>query len=133
MQPNSGTTAAIAQAEKALYRAMIAQDFEQLEASLADDLSYIHSTGVLESKRGYLAGVASGLYDYERIESHDVVTSDHGDIAVQTGTVEMSVGARGQPKEFLRLMFTLLWTQRTGRWQLSRRQATRVRAEVVLE
>ncbi len=126
MHPKSGTTAAIVQAERALYRAMIAQDFEQLEALLADDLSYVHSTGVLESKRGYLAGVANGLYEYEHIESHDVVTSNHGDIAVQTGTVEMSVGARGQPKDVLRLIFTLLWTQRAGRWQLSRRQTTRI-------
>lgn len=125
MHPDSSTTASVVQAEKALYRAMIAQDFAELEALLADELSYIHSTGVLESKRGYLAGVADGLYDYERIESHDVTTTAHGDLAVQTGIVEMCVGARGQTRDVIRLFFTLLWTQRNGVWQLWRRQATR--------
>ena len=122
----AGVTAAIEQAEKALYHAMLEQDFEQLEALLADDLRYIHSTGVVESKRGYLAGVANGLYEYERIESREVTTTDHGSMVVQTGIVEMLVGERDQPKEALRLLFTLLWTQSAGRWRLSLRQATRV-------
>lgn len=126
MHQDSRVTETVVQAEQALYRAMIAQDFPNLEALLADGLSYIHSTGVVEPKREYLAGVANGLYEYESIESHDVVTCAHGDIVVQTGTVEMSVGARGQPKEVLRLLFTLLWTRTTGGWQLSRRQATRI-------
>jgi len=122
----AGVTAAIEQAEKALYHAMLEQDFEQLEALLADDLRYIHSTGVVESKRGYLAGVANGLYEYERIESREVTTTDHGSMVVQTGIVEMLVGERDQPKEAIRLLFTLLWTQSAGRWRLSLRQATRV-------
>jgi ketosteroid isomerase-like protein len=126
MHQDRRVTETVGQAEQALYRAMVAQDFSDLEALLADGLSYVHSTGVMESKRGYLAGVANGLYDYERIQSHDVITCAHGDIAVQTGTVEMSVGARGQPREVLRLLFTLLWTRTTGGWQLSRRQATRI-------
>ena len=51
---------------------MIAQDFAALDALLADDVVYIHSTAVAENKRGYFAGVRDGLYDYGAIESRDV-------------------------------------------------------------
>ena len=60
--PNATTAAGIAAAEQALYRAMIAQDFAALDAILADDAVYIHSTAVAESKQGYLDGVRDGLY-----------------------------------------------------------------------
>ena len=50
----------IAAAERALYRAMIARDLAALDAMLADDAVYIHSTAVGESKQGYLDGVRGG-------------------------------------------------------------------------
>ncbi len=36
--------------EQALYRAMIDRDFATLRDLLSDELSYMHSTGVAESK-----------------------------------------------------------------------------------
>jgi ketosteroid isomerase-like protein len=113
-------------AELALYRAMIAQDFAALRALLADDLVYIHSTAVTETKDGYLAGVADGLYDYATIESRDVATRVDGTIAVQTGTVAMSVSARGEPKQPTQLLFTLAWRREANAWRLAVRQATRI-------
>jgi ketosteroid isomerase-like protein len=115
-------------AEQALYRAMIAQDFAALRRLLASDLVYIHSTAVAETKDGYLAGVANGLYDYATIASRDVTTRLDGAIAVQTGTVAMSVGARGQPKELTQLLFTLVWRREGDAWRLTVRQATRIPA-----
>ncbi len=49
--------------EGELYRAMIARDDSLLPELLADDLVYIHSNGVSETKQAYLASVAAGLYD----------------------------------------------------------------------
>src|SRR5580698_9188913 len=92
-----GDPAAIAAAEQALYRAMIAQDFTALRELLADDVVYIHSTAVAESKDAYLDGVRGGLYDYAAIESRDVTFRMQGDAAIQTGTMVMSVGARSEP------------------------------------
>jgi ketosteroid isomerase-like protein len=113
-------------AEAALYRAMIAQDFAALRRLLADDLVYIHSTAVAESKDAYLAGVADGLYDYATIESRDVTIRIDGSTAVQTGTVAMAVSARGQPKQPTQLLFTLVWTRQPDGWRLAVRQATRI-------
>jgi ketosteroid isomerase-like protein len=121
-----GAVSEILALEKALYRAMIDRDFETLRDLLSDDLSYMHSTGVAESKAQYLAGVADGLYEYERIESHDVNLHIHLETAVITGQVVMSVSAAGEPKSTIRLLFTLVWTKQTGRWRLLLRQATRI-------
>ena len=72
-----------AAAEQALYRAMIEQDFAALDAILADDVVYIHSTAVAETKDGYLAGVRNGLYDYGSIESDGSTVRVCGEVAVQ--------------------------------------------------
>jgi ketosteroid isomerase-like protein len=116
----------VAIAEQALYRAMIAQDFAALGALLADDVVYIHSTAVAETKDGYLAGVRGGLYEYEAIESSDVSLRRFGDVAIQTGTVRMTVGARDQPRASIALLFTLVWKREQQGWRLWQRQATRV-------
>jgi ketosteroid isomerase-like protein len=116
----------ITAAEQALYRAMIAQDFAALDSLLADDVVYIHSTAVAEDKAGYLAGVRNGLYDYGAIASSQVTVRSFGDVAVQTGTVEMSVAARGAVKAPITLLFTLVWKREHQGWRLWQRQATRI-------
>ena len=104
----------IAALEHTLYRAMIERDFQTLRSLLADDLWYVHSTGVAESKAEYLAALANGRYDYERIASRDVTIQVHGEIAVATGEVQMSVSAVGEPKALVQLLFTLLWVKQGG-------------------
>jgi ketosteroid isomerase-like protein len=114
----------IAAAEQALYRAMIEQDFAALDAILADDVVYIHSTAVAETKDGYLAGVRNGLYDYGSIESDGSTVRVCGEVAVQTGTVQMVVGERNQRKAPIGLLFTLVWKREAVGWRLWQRQAT---------
>jgi ketosteroid isomerase-like protein len=112
-------------AAQSLYTAMIRKDFATLEQIMSPDLVYVHSTAVAESKAEYLAGVANGLYEYESIASRDVDTAIHGNVAIMNGTVDMSVGAAGEPKGLIRLLFVLVWLKRAGAWQLAYRQATR--------
>src|SRR5215469_469761 len=101
--------AEIAAAEQALYRAMIAEDLAALGTILADDAIYIHSTAVAETRQGYLDGVRNGLYAYGAIDSSGVSLRCCGEVAIQTGTVRMTVSARGQPKTPITLLFTLAW------------------------
>ena len=115
----------IVEAEYALYRTMIAQDFATLRVLLADDLVYIHSTAVSESKEEYLAGVAAGLYDYGAIETKHARNWIHGDVVIRTGLVRMVVGERGKPKDDINLLFTFVWRRESSAWRLVLRQATR--------
>jgi ketosteroid isomerase-like protein len=121
----TGTDAQIRAAERSLYAAMLDKDFPALERILSPDLIYVHSTAVAESKTDYLTGVAKGLYEYERIESRDVDVRIHGDVAVMSGIVDMSIGLTIQPKASISLLFVLVWLKRADSWQLTYRQATR--------
>ena len=126
MNPDPNDAQEMAALEQALYRAMIERDLETLRSLLADDLWYVHSTGVAESKAEYLAAVAGGRYEYERIARRNVTVQVHVETAVARGEVEMSVSAAGEPKRLIRLLFTLLWVKQAGRWRLVIRQATRI-------
>ncbi|HEY2816602.1 MAG TPA: nuclear transport factor 2 family protein [Casimicrobiaceae bacterium] len=126
MMTTGNDASALVEAERTLYRAMIAQDFTVLEASLASDLCYIHSTGVAETRDEYLRGVADGLYDYATIASRNVRIRDVDNLGVMNGIVTMSVGKRGMPKDTLDLLFVLVWVKKADRWRLAIRQATRM-------
>jgi ketosteroid isomerase-like protein len=112
--------------ERKLYDAMLALDYDRLDALLSDDIVYIHSTGVAENKAEYFAGLRKGLYDYEAIETRSARTYADGRYVVRHGVVEMTVGERGKPRSRLRLLHTFVWTVDGDTWRLSIRQATRV-------
>jgi predicted TIM-barrel fold metal-dependent hydrolase/ketosteroid isomerase-like protein len=116
-------------AERSLYGAMVARDLPALRELLSEDLVYVHSPGFAESKQQYLDAVAEGVYEYARVESRGVDVKIHAGTAVETGRVEMSVGAAGKPKTTIQLLFTLVWVKRGSRWQLAVRQATRLPAQ----
>jgi ketosteroid isomerase-like protein len=116
---------AVRRAERALYDAMIAQDFAALERLLDPDLAYVHSTAVSESKARYLGGVRRGDYDYARIEMPDARVRIYADVALIDGTCEMHVGRKGAPKDRLHLLVVLAWRRHGDGWRLVHRHATR--------
>jgi hypothetical protein len=70
-ESNPSAAETIRRREDALYAAMIALDYAALDDLLSDDLSYVHSTGVVESKPAYLAALRRGLYEYGAITRRD--------------------------------------------------------------
>ena len=123
-----GVEAAVRAAERALYDAMVARDFDALERLLAPDLVYVHSTAVAETLDQYLAGVAQGLYEYESVRSRDVRVRGNDRIVLEDGICEMRVGAKGATAVLIHLMFVLVWTKAERGWQLLHRHATRMPA-----
>ena len=119
-------SADVRRAERALYDAMVAKDFAALRRILAPDLVYVHSTAVAESRDEYLAGVDQGLYEYASVESRDVRVRVHDTIALVDGICDMEVGARGEPKALIHLLFVLVWRRDQGEWRLVHRHATRM-------
>jgi len=123
---DEATAQAILQAERALYQAMIAKDFAALERILSPELVYVHSTAVAENKTEYLAGIAKGWYEYESIVARDATVRVYGDVVLIDGVCDMRVGASGQRKDFVHLLFILVWTRNGGTWRLAHRHATRM-------
>jgi hypothetical protein len=116
----------VTQREAELYRAMLAFDYSALDGLLSDDVSYIHSTGVVESKSEYFAGLQRGLYEYGDIQILSANTQIIGAAAVTSGVMEMLVGAGGSEKGTIRLQHVLIWRKEAETWRLLLRQATRL-------
>ncbi|HEX3989753.1 MAG TPA: nuclear transport factor 2 family protein [Acetobacteraceae bacterium] len=121
-------TKIIADREAELYEAMIAFDYPVLDAILSDEVSYIHSTAVVETKADYFAGLRSGLYEYGAIDIRSGSTRMFEGIAMTTGVMDMLVGANGSTKGMIRLQHVLVWRLEAGTWRLLLRQATRIPA-----
>ncbi|RZV34919.1 MAG: DUF4440 domain-containing protein [Chromatiales bacterium] len=111
-------------AQAARLQATIDADIETLETYLADDLSYAHNTGWVETKSEYLATVESETLDYLSAEPRDVEVRIYGDIAVLTGLADMTGLLRGEPVA-LTIRF-LEVSRRVGEsWQLTAWQSVR--------
>ena len=124
--PEDATVQQILEAERDLYRAMIAQDFAAMDRILSPDLVYVHSTAVAETKHEYLQGVAKGLYEYEDITTRGAHVRVRGDVALVDGICDMKVGKGSQPKDLIHLLFVLVWVRDGAAWRLAHRHATRI-------
>ena len=118
----------ITERETELYRAMLAFDYAALDDILSDEVRYIHSTAVVETKEAYFSAMRRGLYEYGAIDIRDVNTRMFNGVAMTTGVMDMLVGANGSAKHTIRLQHVLIWRLEDGKWRLLLRQATRIPA-----
>ncbi len=102
---------------------MIDDDFATLEAILADDLTYGHSSGVVDTKAAYLETLRSGKTKYLTFDRAPSVVRVYGDTAIITGTATLSL--RGQAAPFT-LRYTLAYVMREGQWRMVAWQSTRL-------
>jgi ketosteroid isomerase-like protein len=109
-----------------LYRAMLAHDIPALDRLLSDDVVYVHSTGLAETKRQFLDGVRDGLYEYVRVRPTQQRIVVSGDMAMVYDVLDFMGGPRGTAHQPVRLITTLVWMRQNGAWQMIVRQATRI-------
>jgi ketosteroid isomerase-like protein len=107
------------------FAAMIQGDQAALDRLLADDLTYTHSSGQLETKAQFLESLRSGKLRYLSAERSDVAVRLYGDTAVVTGRAEVKVSTGGE-EGVLPLRFTEVWVKSGGGWKLTAWQSTRI-------
>lgn len=108
-------------------QAMAAKDVATLEAVLADDLIYTHSSARLDTKQSLIGAMTSGATVYTGVEASDVKAQDLGDAVVLTGVAQIKVVSNGTPNAF-GVRFTDVYARRDGRWQMVTWQSTRLPA-----
>ena len=115
----------VLQAEKDRFAAMVKGDRAALEKLLADDLTYTHSTALLETKEQFLKSVTSGNIDYVSIvpSESDWKIRVNGNTAIVNGVAAVNVIDTGKDRK-IKLRFTTVQTNRGGAWQLSAWQST---------
>jgi ketosteroid isomerase-like protein len=105
--------------------AMAEKDVATLNAVLADDLIYIHSSARLDTKTSLIGNMQSGATVYSSVEPSDVVAQDCGDAVVLTGVARISVTSGGKPMKF-GVRFTDVYAKRGGAWQMVVWQSTKL-------
>ena len=107
--------------------AMAQKDFATLNAVLADDLIYTHSSARLDTKQSLIGNMQSGSTVYTSLEPSDVTAQDLGDTVVLTGVARIKVVSNGAPNAF-EVRFTDVYAKRNGQWQMVTWQSTRLPA-----
>lgn len=106
-------------ADLARFAAMVDADLPALDRLLAEDLTYTHTDGRVESKAEFLAAVGSGGLDYQTIERQEVTARLYGDTAILTGVAAIGV-ALGERRAQVRLRFTSVYVRGAdGAWRLA--------------
>ena len=120
------TTAAdqIKDAEARRYAAMIAGDTKALDAVLADDLVYTHSTAATETKQEFIDRLSSGLR-YKAITQREQTIRVIGDVALVNGLNRMDVERKGEPITF-DIRFLAVYARTGAQWQMRAWQSTRL-------
>ena len=112
------------QAEEARYAAQIGNDLAALERLFGDDLVYIHSSTVEDTKASFIESLRSGAVKYRSMQRGAVKVRTYGCIAIIAGEAQFQVTARGQDLA-LDLLFHSVWAKRAAGVQFVSWQATR--------
>lgn len=120
----SAEEAAVQQAVDALNRAMLEADRAKLEALVAEQLSYGHSTGSIQTKAQFVDVIVNKETIYKSIVLTEPTTVIAGNNAIvrHAAAVEAESGSRSVSAKIGVLQ---VWVKQDGRWKLLARQAFR--------
>jgi uncharacterized protein (TIGR02246 family) len=110
--------------EQQRIAAMTSLDTKALEQLLADDLTYTHSGGQIQTKREFLDMLRSADLRYEKMDEDGVTVRVVGDAAVLTGTANVLVKPKDQDTRHLHIRWIDVYARRNGRWQMLAWQST---------
>jgi ketosteroid isomerase-like protein len=116
---------AVTAAVEALRKAMIDPDKTILSNLTADDLSYGHSGGQLQTKAEFIETLVSGKSDFVTID----LTEQSVKVVDRTAIVRHHLSATtndgGKPGS-VKLSILLVWVKQKGGWKLLARQAVKL-------
>ena len=117
--------ATILRVEQERVAALVNDDFAALDRLLSDDLTYAHSSTLLENKVEYLASLRTGELKYTSLVHESQQVRPYGDMAVLTGLSTVQALSHGKPGT-VKLRFLIVYVQRRGQWAMVAWQSTRL-------
>ena len=115
---------AIFESEQARFKAQVEQNGTALQSLLHNDLYYLHSNGLIETKADFIASVNSGKITYQEMFPIERALKRFGKTAIITGLVLVRGSYQGQSFS-ITLYYTSVYRKEDGRWQLLNWQSTR--------
>ncbi len=68
----------VLQLEERRWTALLASDFETLDALTHADLTYTHSNAVVDTKDEWIGSMTGGLVDYRAVDREDISLTTSG-------------------------------------------------------
>src|SRR5438128_12250790 len=119
----TGLEADVLRADDRRFEAMKKGDWAALDAALAEDLIYVHSTARQESKAEHIANLRGGKPHYRGIAPRDRRARVVGSVGIVNGVSDMHVERDGKENTF-----PVRYLAGSGKggagWRMIRRQST---------
>ena len=107
-----------------LRNALLNKDSAGLSNLLADDVSYGHSNGMIQTKAELIRDVVSGVQDYRSIDPSDMNVRIFGNSGIVNLKAKVKLLSAGTPMD-LNLAMVLVWIKKEKDWKLEARQAVK--------
>ena len=117
--------AEVLSADDRRFEAMRKSDWPALEAALADDLTYVHSTARLESKAEHVGNLKAGKPHYRGIAPRDRKARVLGNVGIVNGVSEMHVENAGKEQRFT-VRYLAVYAKSGDQWRMIAWQSTKV-------
>lgn len=114
----------VADAVLAWRKAMIDADQAGLEAILAPELSYGHSSGKIEDKAMLVKSISTGESDFVTMELTEQTIKVAGKTAIVRHKLAGEIKDGGKPGS-VKLLVLQIWQKQGATWKLLARQAAR--------
>jgi ketosteroid isomerase-like protein len=106
---------------EALNKATISQDQPVLEKLTAEELSYGHSTGLVENKAAYIKDILSGPTHFFQIDNTDQTINLADDLAIVRNICSIKGTKDGAPLD-IKIGILMIWKKVGADWKLVARQ-----------
>jgi ketosteroid isomerase-like protein len=117
----SADQAAIDKAVEALRKALLEKNKAGLEQLTADQLSYGHSSGKVQSKAEFVDGVMTSKAVTKSIAFPELTVAVVGDTAIARHLYESEMETDGKPNS-VKIGALQVWQKQDGNWKLLARQ-----------
>jgi ketosteroid isomerase-like protein len=122
---DSTDATAVDKAVEALRKAQLEQDKARLEQLLADQLSYGHSDGKVDSKTKLIDGTMTRRAIVKSISFPELTVAVVGNAAIARHLVEIESETDGKPTS-VKIGALQVWQKQDGTWKLLARQGFRL-------
>ena len=109
---------------ESLRKAILSADEASLNKLTAEQLSYGHSSGLVEDKKEFIRKITGKENVYTDIKISNQSISISGDVAIVRNLQEVFTNDGGKPAQ-LSLIVMMVWQKQGGHWKLLGRQSVR--------
>ncbi len=111
-------------AEKARFAAQMGGDGAAMNKLFGDDLVYVHSSTVQDTKKSFIESITSGNVKYRSMHQGEATVRTYGCVAIVSGAAKFEVTVKGENRT-LDLLYHAIWAKRAAGVQFISWQATK--------